>query len=97
MDGFASVAFGASLGWGVGLSAISILVYQGAITLLAGFLPSALNEAMVTEMTATGGLIIIGIGLKLLDIKDLPLANLVPAIVVAPTILALIPLFRGLF
>jgi hypothetical protein len=52
---------------------------------------------MVTEMTATGGLIIIGIGLKLLDIKDLPLANLVPAIVVAPTILALIPLFRGLF
>jgi len=97
MDGFASVAFGASLGWGVGLSEISILVYQGAITLLAGFLPSALNEAMVTEMTATGGLIIIGIGLKLLDIKDLPLANLVPAIVVAPTILALIPLFRGLF
>jgi len=97
MDGFASVAFGASLGWGVGLSAISILVYQGGITLLAGSLPSALNEAMITEMTATGGLIIIGIGLKLLDLKDLPLANFVPAIAVAPTILALIPVFRGLF
>ncbi len=97
MDGFASVAFGASLGWGVGLSAISILVYQGGITLLAGSLPGALNEAMITEMTATGGLIIIGIGIKLLDLKDLPLANFVPAIAVAPVILALIPIFRGLF
>jgi hypothetical protein len=97
MDGFASIAFGASLGWGVGLSAVSILVYQGGITLFAGSLPGALNEAMITEMTATGGLIIIGIGIKLLDLKDLPLANFVPAIAVAPAILALIPLFKGLF
>jgi hypothetical protein len=96
MDGFASIAFGASLGWGVGLSALTILVYQGGITLFAGILPSVLNEAMVTEMTATGGLIIIGIGLKLLDLKELPLANFVPAIVVAPTILALVPVIRGL-
>ena len=97
MDGFASIAFGASMGWGVGLSAISILVYQGGLTLAAGFLPGALNDAMITEMTATGGLIIIGIGIKLLDLKDLPLANLVPAIAVAPTILALIPVFKCLF
>ena len=97
MDGFASIAFGASMGWGVGLSAISILVYQGGLTLAAGILPSALNDAMITEMTATGGLIIIGIGIKLLDLKDLPLANFVPAIAVAPIILALIPVFRGLF
>ena len=97
MDGFASVAFAASLGWGVGLSALSILVYQGGITLFAGSLPGALNEAMITEMTATGGLIIIGIGIKLLDLKDLPLANFVPAIAVAPAILALIPLCKGLF
>ncbi len=97
MDGLASIAFGASLGWGVGLSAISILVYQGGLTLAAGLLPGVLNEAVITEMTATGGLIIIGIGIKLLDLKDLPLANFVPAIAVAPTILALIPVFRGLF
>ncbi|MFZ0928652.1 MAG: DUF554 domain-containing protein [Syntrophobacteraceae bacterium] len=97
MDGFASIAFGASLGWGVGLSAISILVYQGAITLFAGTLPGALSEAMITEMTATGGLIIIGIGIKLLDLKDLPLANFVPAIAVAPAILALIPIFKSIF
>jgi len=97
MDGFASIAFGASLGWGVGLSAISILVYQGAITVFAGTLPGALSEAMITEMTATGGLIIIGIGIKLLDLKDLPLANFVPAIAVAPAILALIPVFKNMF
>jgi len=97
MDGFASVAFGASMGWGVGLSAISILVYQGGLTLAAGVLPGALNDAMITEMTATGGLVIIGVGIKLLDLKDLPLANLVPAIAVAPIILALIPIFKGLF
>ncbi|SPJ15975.1 conserved membrane hypothetical protein [Syntrophobacter sp. SbD2] len=97
MDGFASIAFAASLGWGVGLSALSILIYQGGITLFAGCLPGALNDAMITEMTATGGLIIIGIGIKLLDLKDLPLANFVPAIAVAPAILALIPFFRGLF
>ncbi len=97
MDGFASIAFAASLGWGVGLSALSILIYQGGITLFAGCLPGALNNAMITEMTATGGLIIIGIGIKLLDLKDLPLANFVPAIAVAPVILALIPVFRGLF
>ncbi len=97
MDGFASIAFAASLGWGVGLSALSILIYQGGITLFAGCLPGALNNAMITEMTATGGLIIIGIGIKLLDLKDLPLANFVPAIAVAPVILALIPFFRGLF
>jgi len=97
MDGFASIAFAASMGWGVGLSAVSILIYQGAITLFAGSLPGALNDAMITEMTATGGLIIIGIGIKLLDLKDLPLANFVPAIAVAPAILALIPFFRGLF
>jgi len=97
MDGFASIAFAASMGWGVGLSAVSILIYQGAITLFAGSLPGALNDAMITEMTATGGLIIIGIGIKLLDLKDLPLANFVPAIAVAPAILALIPVFKNMF
>ena len=97
MDGFASIAFGASLGWGVGLAALSVLIYQGGITLFAGVLAGFLNEAMTTEMTATGGLIIIGIGIKLLDLKELPLANFVPAIVVAPVVMALIPVIRGLF
>ena len=97
LDGFAAIAFGASLGWGVGLSAITVLVYQGAITLLAGCLPGALSDAMITEMTATGGLIIIGVGIKLLDLKDLPLANFVPAIAIAPALVACAPILRRLF
>ena len=97
LDGFASVAFAASLGWGVGVSSISILVYQGGITLFAGVLAGVLSDAMVTEMTATGGLIIVGIGIRLLDLKELPLANFVPAIAIAPLIVVLIPIIRGVF
>ncbi|MFZ2447213.1 MAG: DUF554 domain-containing protein [Syntrophobacteraceae bacterium] len=95
LDGFASIAFAASLGWGVALSALSILVYQGGITLFASGISSLLTDPMVTEMTATGGLIIVGIGLKLLEIKHLRLANFVPAIAVAPVILALVPVVKG--
>ncbi|MEO0108602.1 MAG: DUF554 family protein [candidate division WOR-3 bacterium] len=80
LDGFASIAFAASLGWGVSLSALSILAYQGGITLFAGVLSTLLTEPAVTEMTAAGGLIIVGIGLKLLDIKNLRLANFIPAL-----------------
>ncbi len=93
LDGFASIAFAASLGWGVLLSAVSILVYQGGITLFANALSGLLTEPMIAEMTATGGLIIIGIGLKLLEIKQLRLANFVPAIVIAPIIVALKDVF----
>lgn len=96
LDGFASMAFAASLGWGVLLSALAVLVYQGGITLFAGTLATILTEPMVTEMTATGGLIIVGIAINLLDIKQLPIANYVPAIFIAPVILALIPVAKGL-
>lgn len=97
LDGLASVAFAASLGWGVMLSSSSVLVYQGAITLFASNLSTILTEPMITEMTAAGGLIIIGIGIKLLEIKQLRLANLVPAIGIAPVIVALIPLVKRYF
>ncbi|MEN6440388.1 MAG: DUF554 domain-containing protein [Syntrophobacter sp.] len=97
MDCFAAIAFSASLGWGVALSAVSILIYQGAITLFAGSISGLLTDPMIAEMTATGGLIIIGIGIKLLDIKQLRLANMVPAIGFAPLIQALVPIVRGLF
>jgi len=96
MDGFASIAFAASLGWGVALSALSILIYQGGITLFANILSALLTDPMIAEMTATGGLIIVGIGIKLLEIKPLRLANYVPAIAVAPIILALTPVVQRL-
>jgi uncharacterized protein len=96
LDGFASIAFAASLGWGVALSSLSILIYQGGLTLFANSLSSCLTEPMITEMTATGGLIIVGIGIKLLGLKELRLANFVPAIAIAPAIQALVPTVTGL-
>lgn len=88
MDGFAAMAFAAELGWGVLFSAASVLVYQGGITLAAAPLQRVLTDAMITEMTATGGLMIVGIGLMLLGIKRLPLANYLPGLVIAPLIVA---------
>ena len=89
LDGFASVAFAASLGMGVAFSALFILVYQGGITLLASWASSVLTDAMVVEMSAVGGVLIFGIGLGLLDIKKVRVANLLPAIFIAPFLVAL--------
>jgi len=93
LDGFAAVAFAASLGWGVALSAVSILLYQGGITLFASTLARVLTEPMIVEMTATGGLIIVGISLRLLDLKNVRLASFLPALAIAPLIVALLALF----
>jgi uncharacterized protein len=92
LDGFASIAFAASLGWGVALASLSVLAYQGTITLFAGGLSSILTEPMIAEMSATGGVLIIGIGFKLMEIKDLRLANLLPAIAIAPALVWVVPL-----
>lgn len=92
MDGFAAMAFAAELGWGVLFSAASVLLYQGGITLAAAPLQRVLSDTMITEMTATGGLMIVCIGLGLLDIKRLPVANFLPALVVAPLLAAWWPL-----
>lgn len=88
MDGFASLAFASAMGVGVIFSAGVVLVYQGALTLSASWVRPLLTEAMITEMSAVGGLLILGIGLTMLDIKRLPVANLLPAIFVAPVLVA---------
>jgi uncharacterized membrane protein YqgA involved in biofilm formation len=72
-------------------------VFQGAITLLAGVFERLLNEAMILEMTATGGIIIVGIGIKLLNLKEIRLASFLPALILAPVIVIVIPLVKGLF
>ncbi len=95
LDGFASIAFAASLGWGVLLSAVPILLYQGTITLFAHLLSSILTEPLIVEMTATGGLIIVGISLRLLNLKELRLANFLPALALAPLMAMLIPVIKG--
>lgn len=90
LDGFAALALASSLGFGVVLSAITVLIYQGGLSLLAGLAQVAMSEAMITEMTATGGTVIMGIGLVLLDIKRIRVANLLPGIFIAPLIVAIL-------
>lgn len=89
LDGFAAFAFAATLGWGVLMSTVTVLVFQGSISLLAAQVASGMpsrDNPYILEMTAAGGLIIIGVSLKLLNIKELKLANYLPALAVAPAI-----------
>ena len=83
LDGISAVIFASTMGWGVALSGLSVLVYQGSITLLAGVVKAVMTEAVLAEMTATGGLLIIAISSNILGIKQFKVANLLPAIVVA--------------
>ncbi len=89
LDGFSSFAFAASLGMGVTFSAFSLLVYQGALTLGASLLQGTLTDPMILEMTATGGVIILGIGLLLLEVKKIKVANFLPALALAPLLVVL--------
>jgi uncharacterized membrane protein YqgA involved in biofilm formation len=95
LDGFASVALAASLGWGVGLSAISVLIYQGALTLGAGLFDDILTDGSdaLLSMTSAGGVLIIGLALKLLDIQDVKVGNFLPALLFAPAIAGIASIF----
>ncbi|RCV51672.1 DUF554 domain-containing protein [Marinitenerispora sediminis] len=88
LDGFAAVAFAAALGVGVMASAGPVLVYQGAFTVLGVVLGSFLPEAHVAALTATGGLLLVGVGLRLLRIRSVPVADMLPALFVAPVLTA---------
>ncbi len=80
LDCISSVVFASSMGFGVMLSALFVLVYQGSITLLAEWIQPYLGEAVITEMTAVGSLLIIGIGLNLIGVTKIKLMNYIPAI-----------------
>lgn len=90
LDGFASLAFAASLGWGVAASALSVGVVQGLLTLLGYLLGDLLPLALVASITATGGVLLLGVGLRLLAIKAVPVGDMLPALVVAPALTALV-------
>jgi uncharacterized membrane protein YqgA involved in biofilm formation len=92
LDGFASLALAASMGWGVLFAALTVLIYQEGLTLGAGLVKTLLTEAMVGEMTATGGTLILAIGLNLLDLTTIRVANFLPALVIAPLVVALLQL-----
>jgi len=90
LDGFAALALASTLGVGVMLSALTILIYQGGLSLLASFAQVAMTEPMITEMTATGGVIIMGIGLILLDLKRIRVGSFLPGLFIAPLIVAIL-------
>jgi uncharacterized membrane protein YqgA involved in biofilm formation len=94
LDGFAALAFASSFGVGVLLSAVSVAVVQGALTLVGVLLGSVLPEAHILALTATGGLMLAGIGLRLLRVKDVPVADMLPALVVAPLLTQLVIILR---
>jgi uncharacterized membrane protein YqgA involved in biofilm formation len=93
LDFVAALSFASVLGWGVLLSAGTVLVVQGVLTLSAGLLEGVLTETMILATTATGGVLILGIGLILLDLKEVRVANMLPALLVAPLLVALAPLW----
>jgi uncharacterized membrane protein YqgA involved in biofilm formation len=95
LDGVSAIAFAATLGWGVLLSLVVILVYQGGLAAGASVFSGLLSEAQLREMSAVGGLLIVGVGLKLLKIRDVQVADYLPAILVTPFLVAAVAAFGG--
>jgi uncharacterized membrane protein YqgA involved in biofilm formation len=90
LDGVAALAFASTLGGGVLLSAVTVLVVQGSLTLLAVLTRGALDVTLVAPALATGGLLLVGIGLGLLEVRRLRVADMLPAVVIAPLVAALV-------
>lgn len=94
LDGFTALAFASSLGWGVAASAVSVAAWQGPLTVLAVLLGTLLPSALVASLTATGGVLLLGVGLRLLALRPVPVGDLLPALVAAPLITALVAALR---
>lgn len=84
LDGFAAIAFAASFGWGVAVSAVTVLVVQGSLTGVGLLLGDVLPDAHVAALTAIGGLLLVGVALRLLRVREIPVADLLPALLIAP-------------
>jgi uncharacterized membrane protein YqgA involved in biofilm formation len=95
LDGFASIAFAASLGWGVAASALPVGIWQGALTVAAFALGSVLPAAAIASLTATGGVLLLGVGLRLLNIRAISVGDMLPALVFAPLFTWLVSTFFG--
>lgn len=90
LDGFASLAFAASLGWGVALSAIPVGIWQGLLTLVAFSVGSVMSAPVIAAITATGGVLLLGVALRLLQLRQVAVGNMLPALVVAPVLTILL-------
>jgi len=94
LDFFAAMAFASTLGWGVAASAIPVAIYQGFWTIIGLAAGSVLSQYQIDAMTICGGLMLVGISLRLLDIKRIPVANLLPALVIAPALATVLHHFK---
>jgi len=101
LDGFTAIIFASTLGIGVIFSSIPVFLYQGLIALLAGYIhrlfSQELLDAIITEITATGGILIVAIAINILEIKKINVANMLPAIIIPPIGLVLIQWISNLF
>ena len=94
LDGVTSIAFAATLGWGVAVSALPVGIYQFAWTSVGLVLGAVLPDYQILAMTVTGGILLLGIGFRMLKIKQVPVGNLLPALFLAPMIAALLHNFN---
>ena len=90
LDGFTAIAFAAALGWGVAFSAIPVGIWQGLLTVAAMFAGALMPAAVVASITATGGILLLGTGLRLLQIRMVSVADLLPALLAAPLLTLLV-------
>jgi uncharacterized membrane protein YqgA involved in biofilm formation len=90
LDGFASIAFAASLGWGVAFAALPVGIWQGLLTLAAFGLGSVLPGSHIAALTATGGVLLLGVGLRLLSLRAVSVADMLPALIVAPILTSVV-------
>jgi uncharacterized membrane protein YqgA involved in biofilm formation len=96
LDGVASIAFAAALGIGVALSALTVLVVQGGIAAAAFLISDAMDTATILAISSAGGIILLGVGLRLLDLKAVRVANFLPALLLAPIFIRVAEAVRGL-
>ena len=94
LDGFAAIAFAAAFGWGVAASVVTVLTVQGTLTVLGVVLGDVLPEAHLAAVTATGGVLLVGVAMRLLRLREIAVADLLPALVVAPALVSLVAALR---
>ena len=94
LDGFTAIAFAASFGWGVAASALTVLAVQGSITVLGAALGDVLSDAELAAITAAGGLMLVGVAFRLLRIREIAVADLLPGLIVAPLLVQAVAAFR---
>jgi len=94
LDGFAAIAFAAAFGWGVAASVITLVVVQGSLTVLGVALGDVLPDAHLAAITATGGLLLVGVALRLLKVRQIAVADLLPALLVAPLLVEAVARLR---